>query len=101
MPDSRTTFEDLRERFPWRPLRGCPGRYVMAGAARAASPRELFGPLAFHETSSARAPDRIIVAEVEGGGIISYAKPDGTFVHTLGDSAGFRRKLAALGLQLD
>ncbi len=98
MPDGRTTFEDLRGRFPWRPLRGCPGRYVLAGGASASSPAELFGALAFHETRSAHAPDRVIVAPVEGGGLISYAKQDGTFIHTLSDAAGFRRKLAVLGL---
>ncbi len=101
MPEGRTSFEDLRGRFPWRPLRGCPGRYVLAGGASASSPGELFGALAFHEACSAEVPDRVIVAAVEGGGIISYAKSDGTFIHTLGDDAGFRRKLVALGLQID
>jgi hypothetical protein len=29
---------------------------------------------------------------------ISYARPDGTFVHTLCDADGFRRKLVQLGI---
>ena len=32
------------------------------------------------------------------GGVISYAWPDGRFVHTIGDVDGFARKLAQLGL---
>jgi len=101
MPTSPATFESLRGRFPWRPLRGCPGRYVLPGGPSTSSPGDLFGELAFAEMHSARAADPVIVATVPGGGIISYAKSDGTFIHTLGDSEGFRRKLTALGLTAD
>jgi hypothetical protein len=93
------TFEELLARFDWRAMRGCPGRYLLAGGPTASPPGELFGDLGFHEARSARASDRVFVAAIGGGGIISYAKENGTFVHTLGDSAGFARKLHALGLE--
>jgi hypothetical protein len=93
------TFEELLARFPWRPMRGCPGRFGLVGGPIAAPPKQMFGDLGFREARSAQAPDRIFVATVRGGGIISYAKENGTFVHTLGDEAGFARKLHALGLE--
>jgi hypothetical protein len=34
------------------------------------------------------------------GGLISYARSDGSFVHTLATPEGFARKLAALGIDL-
>jgi hypothetical protein len=39
-----------------------------------------------------------VVALFEGGGLISYQRPDGTFLHTLNDEGGVRRKLEQLGL---
>jgi hypothetical protein len=79
-------------------MRGCPGRYVLAGGPVASSPQDLFGDLGFREARSERAPDRVFVAAVREGGIISYARGNRTFIHTLGDRAGFARKLHALGL---
>ena len=96
---AEVTFEELLARFDWRPMRGCPGRYLLAGAPTASPPEDLFGELGFREARSERAPDRVLVAAVGGGGIISYARENGTFVHTLGDDAGFSRKLRALGLE--
>jgi hypothetical protein len=90
------SFHELLSSFPWRPMRGCKGRYLLPGGPTTSSPQQLFGDLAFQELHSELAPDRVIVATVCGGGIISYAKEDGTFIHTLGDSEGFGRKLAAL-----
>jgi hypothetical protein len=98
MPLAEVTFEDLLARFDWRAMRGCPGRYLLAGGPTASPPGDLFGDLVFREGRSVRAPDRVLVAAVRGGGIISYAKDNGTFIHTLGDSAGFARKLAVLEL---
>ena len=99
MPTALATFEELLARFVWRPMRGCPGRYLLADGPVVSPPEQLFGDLGFREARSALAPDRVLMAAVRGGGIISYARGDGTFVHTLGDSAGFARKLHALGLQ--
>jgi hypothetical protein len=45
------------------------------------------------------ARDRVLVARLDDGGVISYARADGSYLHTLGTAEGFARKLAALGLE--
>jgi hypothetical protein len=80
-------------------MHGCPGRYLLVGGPVVSSPEQLFGDLGFREVRSEHAPDRVFVAAVSGGGIISYARKNGTFVHTLGSDAGFARKLRALDLR--
>ena len=49
-----------------------------------------------HVVPAARHP--VLVARLRDGGVISYAWPDGRFLHTLADADGFARKLAQLGL---
>lgn len=44
------------------------------------------------------AKDPVIVAALSDGGLISYRKSDGTYVHTLNSRDGFARKLQQLGL---
>jgi hypothetical protein len=44
-------------------------------------------------------PDPVIVAEFEDGGLISYRKPDGSFIHTVNTSEGLDRKLRQLGIR--
>ena len=47
------------------------------------------------------ARDPVLVVEFEDGGLISYLREDGTLMHTLGTSEGFRRKLRQLGVELE
>jgi hypothetical protein len=47
------------------------------------------------------ARDPILVVPLHDGGLLSYARPDGTFVHTLNTSEGLARKLSQLGIVLD
>ena len=42
-----------------------------------------------------------VVATLEEGGLISYRKSDGRFLHTLNTTAGFRRKLEQLGIEVE
>lgn len=49
---------------------------------------------------SGRERDTVCVVAFDAGGLISYEKPDGRFVHTLCDEGGFARKLAQLGIAL-
>ena len=46
------------------------------------------------------ARDIVVVFELSGGGIISYKKPDGAYLHTLCDKDGFKRKLKQLEIEL-
>lgn len=44
------------------------------------------------------ARDVVIVARFNDGGLISYRRDDGSFIHTLNTQAGFLRKLQQLGI---
>lgn len=91
------TFDEVRARWDWRPMPNCPGRYKQARTSMV--PNEIVGadlPVERHEASVAK--DVVLVVRLDGGGLISYEQPDGTFVHTLGDDDGFARKLKELGI---
>jgi len=94
------TWHDLYARYPWRPIRGCPGRFVLAVREPCQSaPAVAFGldrPERAFDCASAR--DRVLVVDLAEGGLISYQRDDGSFVHTLNTPEGFARKLAALGI---
>ena len=47
----------------------------------------------------ATAKDPVIVTAFEDGGLISYRKADGMFLHTLNTREGFERKLRELGIR--
>jgi hypothetical protein len=95
------TFATLQALGRWTPIRDCPGRFVLRGVSPTLSLRELLGPdVAIQEYQSPLARDPIFVAALADGGVISYARMDGTWVHTLGTAEGFRRKLAQLQLTL-
>ena len=53
----------------------------------------------WHDTTTAR--DRVVVTWLGGWGLISYARRDGTWLHTANTPDGFRRKLADLGIPFD
>jgi hypothetical protein len=87
-------FDDLFDETTWKPIRGCPGRYVFRGESRALLEQLLTGA---SEHTSSKARDKILVVIFDdGGGIISYARADGSIVHTLNTPAGMTRKLAQL-----
>ena len=94
-------FAQLRDRWPWRPIRNCPGRFVLPRLKEPLSFDTLLGtacsPQAF---SSPGARDRVLVWPLQGGGLISYEQPDGHIIHTLNTPAGFTRKLGQLGITL-
>lgn len=97
----RPSYAALLDGGEWRDLPGCPGRMVMRGGPSEASPRDLLGSVVeVAVLRSPHAPDPIHVARVDGGGLLSYARPDGTFVHTLNTPEGLARKLAALELDV-
>jgi hypothetical protein len=98
-PDVKITFKALFAAHPWRPIRGCPGRFSFASAI---SPQLLLGldssvPLNEHQIEAATDP--VTTVSVAGGGLISFRHADGWFVHTLNTPEGFVRKLAQLGIE--
>lgn len=95
------SVEGVLSAWDWRELPGCPGRRVLRGAPRVLCPMDL--------TAGARvvvrghaveaAPDVVLVTWLPGGGLISYLRgEDATYVHTLNNPEGFRRKLSQLGI---
>ncbi|MBA3768070.1 MAG: hypothetical protein H0W99_14035 [Acidobacteria bacterium] len=95
------TFADLLKTYAWRPIRNCPGRYVLHGAKSDLRVEELTGSECFvseYRTSATR--DAVLVAALDEGGIISYRREDGSLLHTLNTPAGFHRKLRQLGINL-
>lgn len=93
-----TTFEKVFGEGVWIPIRNCPGRFRMTGG-RSDIPVEKLAesenPVV--EFSTDAVPDKVLVMEfTDGGGIISYQKDDGRFIHTLNTKEGFQRKLEQL-----
>ena len=95
----RKSFGEILAAYSWAPLRGCPGRYILRGGPSPIAPRDLLGegpeP---QECRSPLAADPVIVARAEWGGLISYRKDDGRYIHTLNTVEGFARKCRQLGI---
>jgi hypothetical protein len=101
MGTERKTFAALMTKWSWRPIRNCPGRYVMTGAPSDRPPQALVGSgdvvFGFRVET---APDKLLVVELVDGGLVTYERTNGTYVHTLNDPEGFLRKLRQLGIGL-
>jgi hypothetical protein len=97
-----TDFETLKRAYTWKPIRNCPGRFVLKTGENP-SISDLLGEdvlVDVTEHVDTPAPDPVCVYPFdEGGGIISYRKSDGNFVHTLNTPEGFERKLHDLGIR--
>jgi len=93
------TFSALFERWAWRPIPNCPGRYVLADGPLATPPEEMVPGANGSEHVCVTARDTVIVTPCEGGGLISYRRADGMFLHTLNTREGFERKLHQLGIR--
>jgi hypothetical protein len=92
-------FSDLIDRWAWRPIPNCPGRYVLGTGPVATPPDEIVpGAGAGSEHVTAAARDPVIVTPFDDGGLISYRKADGGFLHTLNTREGFERKLRQLAI---
>jgi len=95
------TFEEAWARWPWRPIRNCPGRFVLPRIDQPLTFDTLLGlSSSFKEFSSHTAKDPVLVVPLEDGGFISYRQPDGRLIHTLNTPEGFSRKLRQLGIAL-
>ncbi|HYU80118.1 MAG TPA: hypothetical protein VEK56_14110 [Vicinamibacterales bacterium] len=93
-------FNALLAKWTWKPIRNCPGRFVLVDPDPALSVPMLAGePLAVTEFTVPAARDTVVVSAFDGGGLISYRRSDGTYLHTLNTREGFARKLAVLGIE--
>ena len=95
------TFDNVKRMGKWRPIRNCPGRFVLRGVSPASSVVDLLGAIAgIQQFQSPRAKDTVWVVCLDDGGMISYRRPAGTWIHTLNTEEGFRRKLEQLEISL-
>jgi hypothetical protein len=93
------TFSALFDRWPWRPIPNCPGRYVLAAGPVGTPPRDMVQGANSSAHVSVSARDPVIVTPFDDGGLISYRKADGSFLHTLNTREGFERKLRQLDIR--
>ena len=91
------TFAMIRSAHPWRPIAHCPGRFVLSMSEFDGPPEALVGSAAA-AFESEHAADPVAIVTLDRGGLISYQKPDGRYLHTLNSPEGFARKLKQLGI---
>ncbi len=92
------SFEYLINRWLWKPIRDCPGRFILKHESNL-SLEDLVGTNSqAREFCVMTAKDLVVVIRFEDGGLISYKRADGSYLHTLNTIDGFTRKLAQLGI---
>jgi hypothetical protein len=91
-------FETLFQAYRWKPIYGCPGRYVLKEPRQYTLKELIRGSTDIRTFSVRNVPDLVCIVAFNNGALISYKKKDGSFVHTLNDTAGFLRKLDNLGI---
>ena len=98
MQQQQTIFQKIFEKWDWKPIRNCPGRYMLAGGVSDLTVSEIAGnDSPVFEYRSDVVPDSFLVMKFDdGGGIISYRKGESSFLHTLNDEDGLTRKLDQL-----
>src|SRR5436190_1763149 len=95
------SFDELIKAWDWRSIRNCPGRYVLHRAENSLRPQDILGDeIEVKEFKVDAAQDTVLVFKLSGGGLISYRRDDGSFLHTLNTTEGFQRKLAQLKIDL-
>lgn len=92
-------FERLLSRYEWIEIDHCPGRYRLAKPLWDLPPLALAGESytqhVFRQDSTA---DTVLLVRFESGGLLSYRRANGRYIHTLNTEAGLGRILARLGI---
>jgi hypothetical protein len=95
------TFDQLITTWNWQPIRNCPGRYILFGRSANLSLADLLGSegeISEFQVEAAR--DTVAIVQLDRGGLISYKRADGSYLHTLNTPEGFERKLLQLGIEM-
>lgn len=94
------TVAELLRRWDWEEMTSTPGRFRLVHPGPQPPVAELLGAdVPLRTVESVASPDLIVLAEFEDGGLISYKRGDGTWVHTLNTLARYRRRLWELGIE--
>jgi hypothetical protein len=95
------TFNNVMKMGNWMLIRNCPGRFALHDVSPMLSLRDLLGDgVSAQQSYSPKAKDTVWIAQIEDGGIISYSRPDGSWLHTLNTAEGFERKLKQLEIDV-
>lgn len=95
-------IQTLLDRWQWKPIRHCAGRFVLVTTDLSMPLDSLLGSDCHAQAfMTDAAKDRVLVVPLEDGGLISYARADGRIVHTLNTAEGFIRKLSQLRIALE
>lgn len=81
-------------------IANCPGRYIIKDIGGSVGIEELLSDkvdVSYYTSRKAR--DEIAVVSLDGGGLISYIRSDGSILHTVNNESGFSRKLRDLEIQ--
>jgi hypothetical protein len=97
---SKPSFEQVYSAGNWHPISHCPGRYVLRGSGSLSVEAIAGREIEVTEYRTDAAKDPVLVAPLDGGGIISYRRRDGALVHTLNTEEGFERKLKQLRIEV-
>lgn len=103
MQKEPTSFQAVFDKWSWKEIRNCPGRFIFAEGVGKLTLNEIVGEnLPVYEFETRMASDKVQVLEFgnDGGGLISFVKNDDKFLHTLNTEAGFARKLRQLEIFL-
>jgi len=92
-------FHKIKTRYRNKPIRNCPGRFILHRDYDELPLHKILSlKSVISEFESSSAQDTVLVAAIEGGGMISYRKSESCHVHTLNTEEGFLRKLHDLGI---
>jgi hypothetical protein len=98
---NKMTVQELLAAYKWKLIPNCPGRYVLDRPEPTLAPSQLAqvgsASAEFHVDA---AKDVVLILALEGGGLITYCRADGSYHHTLNTESGFQRKLPQLGITL-
>ncbi|UJR32425.1 hypothetical protein I4U23_019887 [Adineta vaga] len=106
MENDEFSFDKLFKLYSWKEIKNCPGRYLLNKEdnqrLHTVLPNEfLNNQTSIHIFTSEMCPDRIHIGKFINGGLLSYEKSDGTYVHTLNNSSGLTRKMNHLNIQFN
>ncbi len=102
MQKKAVVFQEVFDEWNWKPIRNCPGRFIFAEGSTELTVNDIARvKLPVYEFETEVVPDKVIIIEFgDGGGLISYIKNAGKFLHTLNNEDGFARKLRQLKIVL-
>ena len=85
--DGGAFLQKLWEKWPWRAIPNQPGRYTMKRVGDGVPPEAVLESAGLKKVKlekMKKGNESVILVELEGGGgLVTVAKSDGTYVHTL------------------